>query len=184
MRFRMSVLIVSLATFTFGPVIFGQEPQPSSWEKEPADFRGVPFGVSQKEAKALLKGLSCFSKEMCTAPLDLGGEVRATNYFLFEADKLVWVAWDFSADKWDFVRDVLIERYGEPMSRKQEPIQTRAGVEYLNESLGWTGEHVVITADHYGSKVTEGGVYIALKSWYEKKNAEKEEAKKKAANAF
>lgn len=180
-RVRISAVVVALVMTS---ALRGQENAGPAWPKEPTDFRGVAFGLSQKEARALLKELSCFSKDACTASLNLGGEVHVTNYFLFEHDKLVWVGWDFPSEKWEFIRDVLVQRYGEPMTRKQEPIQTRAGVEHLNEELGWIGERVVITADRYSGKVTEGGVFIAEKAWYEKKNADTEEAKKKAATSF
>jgi hypothetical protein len=79
------VLAVSLALIS--TLAHAQKPTTEKrWEKEPSDFRGVPFGSSMKDAKATLKDLLCVGKTTCISTFTLGEKVVVTNDWLFEDD--------------------------------------------------------------------------------------------------
>lgn len=182
----MRTCIVALWLLMGSTVFADQWPTaPSQWEKEPSDFRGVKFGASMADAKEILKGseLICL-KDSCRSILRLGDKVNVTTYLRFDADRFLWVGWSFSSNDWEFVRDVLIERYGIPLERTQEPVKTRAGVELMNETLRWYGNRIFVSSNRYGSSVTESFVQIGTKEWYERQLKQDEDAKKKAVGTF
>jgi len=114
----------------------------------------------------------------------LADRVQVTTFWKFSDDKFVWVGWNFSARDFDFVRDALIERYGPPSEKAQEPVQTRAGVNYTNEILRWNGDRIYVSANRYGSSVTESFIQISTQAYQEQMLKEDEAKKKKAATSF
>lgn len=45
----------------------------------------------------------------------------------------------FTAESFPTLRDIFIQRYGQPTSTEMQPVRTTAGVEYESETLIWTG---------------------------------------------
>ena len=61
------------------------------------------------------------------------------NVFEFDADRLVRVRLTFPASWFVTLRDIFIERYGQPTATETQPVRTNAGVEYQNDVLIWSG---------------------------------------------
>jgi hypothetical protein len=156
-----------------------------TWEKQPTDFRGVPFGASIAEAKTHVKDLSCLRDgTSCRSVFSLADRVQITTFWRFTDDKFVWVGWSFPSRDFDFVRDALVERYGLPSERSEEAVQTRVGTNYTNETLRWNGDRIYISANRYGSTVTESFVQISTHAYQNQMMEQEAAKKKKAATSF
>ena len=95
----MKLMLVHLLIFLIAiAVTQGQDasiaPQTSpsfSWEKEPLDFRGVPWGSSESEVKKKLGKLHCSEFEnsrYCSGDFNISN-IKVRNFFDFHNDKLV-----------------------------------------------------------------------------------------------
>ena len=173
----LTVVILTAATnFALG------ENKP--WSKEPKYFRGVPFGASEAEALNKIPSMgNCRNNEtlgrMC---LDSGFKVGVVpfvkNTFVFYDDKLVSVNVNFKSKDYDFIKDVFIEKYGEPKEIEREKVKTEAGIEYENEILTWRGDIIEILVEKYSRNINNGIAIYSNINWLErldKINKRKEE---------
>ncbi len=165
---------------------FGSE----KWPNEPKDFRGVPFGATEKEAVAKLgvNSRNCSAnggdRRTCFVPRQTIGEVSTEEVYEFASDKLVNVIVGFHSDQFSYLRDVFVKKYGEPTKVEKTPVKTNAGAEFENEELVWIGDSKVVSLRRYSGTITDGMATIADRAWSEARMKEVEEAKKKAAKSF
>ena len=174
----ISVLILILASnFVFG------EDKP--WEK---DFRGVPFGASEKEARQKIPNLDCSNSEklgrVCHDMNFYIGNVKTFNAMSFKNDKMVTVFLSFKSENYDFIKGVFIKKYGLPTDTKNMTVKTMAGVEYENEILEWEGNKIILRLRKFGGKIDQGNAYFGDLSYMKGKIKEGEEKEKKAVTDF
>jgi len=173
----LTVVILTAATnFALG------ENKP--WSKEPKYFRGVPFGASEAEALNKIPSMgNCRNNEtlgrMCLdSGFKIGDVPFVKNTFVFYDDKLVSVNVNFKSKDYDFIKDVFIEKYGEPKEIEREKVKTEGGIEYENEILTWRGDIIEIHVEKYSRNINNGiAIYSNIK-WLErldKINKRKEE---------
>lgn len=158
------------------------------WPLEPKDFRGVPFGASIKQTEKALR-LHCSADKktkigVCLDRYFAIGPVTTMNVFEFDADRLVRVRLTFPASSFATLRDIFIERYGQPTATETQPVRTNAGVEYQNEVLIWTGAAIDARLQKYSGTVTEGEAFLVDQVWLAAQIKAAEEEKKKAATTF
>ena len=173
----LSVVILAAATnFALG------ENKP--WSKEPKYFRGVPFGASEAEALNKIPSMgNCRNNEtlgrMCLdSGFKIGDVPFVKNTFVFYDDKLVSVNVNFKSKDYDFIKDVFIEKYGEPKEIEREKVKTEAGIEYENEILTWRGDIIEIHVEKYSRNINNGIAIYSNINWLErldKINKRKEE---------
>lgn len=183
---KYTALCVAL-TVAFG-LLAEDLPTPPPWPQEPTDFRKVPFGSSPSELEATLKAASCRTLNGRFGCIYQGtiGDVSTSEIYLFDATKtkMERVLITFPSDKYSFVRDVFVERYGQPLTSKVEPYKTRGGAEFENEALAWLGEAMLVTLDRYGSNLKDGFAMVASRAAIDASDKAAEEKKKKAARSF
>jgi hypothetical protein len=156
----------------------------SVWEKEPADFRGVPFGSSEAEMNKKLGNLICADikgNRWCWGNYAIG-DTMGSNKFRFHDDKLVEVSYDFEPKDFEFVKGVFVEKYGPPTTASTAVVENRMGASFLNETLVWNGRNIYLLLEKYSSKITESTASYWLKSWMESGMKEIENKKKNAAD--
>ena len=173
----LTVVILTAATnFALG------ENKP--WPKEPKSFRGVPFGASEAEALYKIPSMgNCRNNEtlgrMCLdSGFKIGDVPFVKNTFVFYDDKLVSVNVNFKSKDYDFIKDVFIEKYGEPKEIEREKVKTEAGIEYENEILTWRGDIIEIHVEKYSRNINNGIAIYSNINWLErldKINKRKEE---------
>jgi hypothetical protein len=173
----LTVVILTAATnFALG------ENKP--WSKEPKYFRGVPFGASEAEALNKIPSMgNCRNNEtlgrMCLdSGFKIGDVPFVKNTFVFYDDKLVSVNVNFKSKDYDFIKDVFIEKYGEPIEIEREKVKTEAGIEYENEILTWRGDIIEIHVEKYSRNINNGIAIYSNINWLErldKINKRKEE---------
>ena len=155
---------------------------PAAWE-EPDNFRGVPWGMSMREAQALLESKGekpdCSSRRFCFTFRTSIGPTLARISYVFEDDKFTSALLTFAPTQYEALRTIFSDRYGPPTSIRDEELKTRMGAAYLNQISTWAGDKVVIRLRRYSSKIDEGSALIALKEALDKRREETEKAIKK-----
>lgn len=145
---------------------------PPAWPKEPKDFRGVPFGASEKDVVSALKldqAVACLEIEEQRSCIHHGtiGEVKAMELYQFEDDRLVQVHISFKAPQYESLRDLFIARYGPPAESWTEPFETVGGASATNEILEWRGETMILQMEKFGPSLHESLAVIATREWYD-----------------
>ena len=187
------------------------------WPLEPKDFRGVPFGASRDEARAILdpepsaditKNLNCpehfispdnlkllppadrasweqldRERKQCSQVRDIG-LASTTQTFEFRPERFVRVSLTFSGDRFEYLRDIFIQRYGPPTESRVEPFQTRSGSVFQNSVLTWSGDKVTAQIQRFSDTIDKGTAFIADKAWLDADTKTRADAKKKAATTF
>ena len=138
---------------------------------EPDSISGVRWGATQEDLRVQLQRagetVRCDSPELCVSRRASFGAVPVDITYLFPKDgKLEMAIVTFKAPDYRKLRAVFVERYGEPMSPREEPFG-RGCARPTNEILEWSGERVVIDLRHFASN-NEGRVTIMLKSMRER----------------
>lgn len=202
-------MVVLCAVVALGGTVVAQEPtvplEPVSmtWEKEPTGFHGLDFGMPWKDAgdavkkasrktpvardglgtaycdkdKSGSKGEFCFEKFLIgTAPVDA--------LYKFEGGGLSSVYVGFSSRDYAFLKDVLVQKYGQPTSAEEVPVKTRMGVDYTNEILEWRGGKVWCSLRKYAGSIDKGSLSLTLRSALEAGAKTREQEKAKAVDAF
>lgn len=144
------------------------------------DFKGVPFGASEKEFSTKHPSYRCkeikeeyfvtgdrhcythgLPKRSYQDPKTPGGTfagVAADIYVNFFGDRLETVSvWFFSKDFY-IVFAALSSRYGNPVDFKTRTVTNRMGAEFKNTIAIWRRGDVTLTASRYGSSLDKGQV--------------------------
>jgi hypothetical protein len=152
----------------------------SAWN-EPDSFRGVPWGVSQADALALLQKagekVSCYLPSLCnTTQVMIGPVPTQIGYGFGKENKFEMAMLSFIPGHYENMKAIFVERYGAPSSTMQQPVKNRMGATFTNEIAIWAGERVVISLSRFGSKLDESRAVISLKSAVDSGAEEKKKA--------
>jgi hypothetical protein len=146
--------------------------------KEPDDFRGVPWGATEKALRDKLgeasahgfEGCQTYSPEdrwlgnrYCLGAFPLAG-IPVDAVYSFRANRFVRVNLTFPAQDFDRLAAIFVERYGPPTSSTRERYKTKGGAEAVNEILKWSGPRIAISLERYGSRITNGSARIVTRS--------------------
>jgi hypothetical protein len=154
----------------------------AAWD-EPDNFRGVPWGTSSTEARALLESsgekTDCFGQRACVTARAKVGLAPVTITYMFDDDKFTMAMLTFAPAQYEALRAIFSDRYGPSSAIRDEQIKTRMGVAYTNQVATWAGQRVFIELRRYGNKVDQGRAVISLKEALDKRREETEKAIKK-----
>ena len=147
-------------------------PSEPAWPQEPKEFRGLSLGVStEKEVSSKLKleDFACLAIEGQRTCLHHGslGEVKVSEIYTFDEDRLVQVHISFKPPQYLLLRDLFLERYGKAGESWTEPFETVGGGDHTNEIHVWSGEKIVIQLEKFGPSTLEGTAVIATREWYD-----------------
>lgn len=102
------------------------------------------------------------------------------TYFEFTDDHFRRIRGTFSSDYFTDVKAIFLDTYGPPSSTVQEAVQTKAGTQYTQETLTWTGKNIRLYVAKYGSTIDQGLFGLAQIEDLDKASQAQEEANKKA----
>ena len=147
-------------------------PEPP-WPQEPKEFRGLSFGATEKEVASKLKldaAVMCLEIEEQRTCLHHGtlGDVKVSEIYTFEEDRLVQVHISFKPPQYLLLRDQFLERYGQAHETFTEPFETVGGGNHTNEIHVWSGDKMVIQLEKFGPSIHESIAVIATREWYDK----------------
>jgi hypothetical protein len=156
------------------------------WPNEPKEFRGVPFGSSQSAMREKFDPGRCVGRpnDVCLNHAQRIGEAATDEVYSFEADRFVDVYITFASGRYEYLRDIFVEKYGAPTDTKKTLVKTPGGAEFENERLTWFGDSVMVDIERFGRTVTKGTAHLSDRAWMERSAKEREEKKHKAAKSF
>lgn len=163
------LLVTTLVALSFA----ANAADPPAWLKEPKDFGGLPFGASEKEVASKLKldaAVACLLIEEQRSCIHHGtiGDVKVMEIYQFEDDRLVQVHISFKPPQFQSLRDLFVERYGDPTETWTEPFETVGGGSATNEILEWRGDRMILQMEKFGPSLHESLALIATRQWYDK----------------
>jgi hypothetical protein len=112
------------------------------------------------------------------------GTVSFGDRFTFYEGRFVMVTSSFDADRYPQMREVFVEKYGQPHLTQSATVQNKMGAQFAQETLHWEGPRIAITLEHYGSKVTEGEATFVTTEFRAVQNRAQEEWKKKMKDSL
>jgi hypothetical protein len=163
MRSRVPALIVSVL------LLAGNAP---AWNV-PDAFQSVPWGASMQAAKEILEKRAeserlssarprCMDDRLCITE-GFVGPVLVKSHFKFVDGKFVAGWLNFKSDRYEDIRIIFIDRYGQPTERRQEQVETKMGYKAMNETLYWFGDKVIIRLSRYAGTIEDGSGSVYLK---------------------
>ena len=140
---------------------------------EPEGFRGVPWGTLHGSVSAQIPEMNECDRGAwvdgdCHGTVRIGGVVTSV-IMLFSPSSGFEAVW-LSFDPREFVimKQIFVERYGQPTEERNEEIQTSTGARYQNTVLKWSGNKVVIQLERYGSQITASFASLQTRARYER----------------
>jgi len=91
--------------------------------------------------------------------------VRADISLMFYEDKLGMARVAFGSDGFASVIASMREKYGEPTTKKSEPITNHMGATFENQILEWKSGGATVQAEKYASRVDRSSVKVFLDSY-------------------
>lgn len=158
----------------------------TEWPQEPSNFRGVPFGATQRDARRALhlSVLDC-SGVRCSDVRFMLGHVVLRNDLFFHDGKFVQAVLNFASSDFDYLREVFIQRYGDPMTTEHRDMKRATGAERENETLEWRGSKaVVILARYAAGEPLTGYALVTERHWADELQRMAEQQQRDAARKF
>lgn len=168
-----TIMKALLATALLSLALAAHAAAASQWPGEPKEYRGLPFGTSEKEVASKLDldaAVACLAIEgqrSCIHHTTIG-EAKVVEVYQFEGDGLVQVHISFKSAAYEQVRDLFVERYGKPGETSHEPFETVGGRSAMNEFLEWRGGKLILQMEKFGPSLHESLAVIATRDWYDK----------------
>jgi len=180
----MKILLLAGSLF-LASLSYAAEP----WQ-EPEDFRGLKFGASVEEMRAVFGNKVPPSPNMSNNPRikdfflsgDKIGAAQASFILGFLDDRFFHVHIMFKSTDFSTLRTAFITRYGEPQSTRSTKLKTAMGAEYLDETLTWKGPTLMIELQKYAGKISDGRAHITKHEFNEEMIRAHRQKQKDAAN--
>jgi hypothetical protein len=184
LRRQRLVLVLLSVCWVFGQAPRAKKPAVSVWSQEPDGFRGLPFGSSRASAGSSIK--HCFTHEgkvLCAAHKDEEwiGPVSVNIGYTFIGDGLVKAFGIFESHDFEALRDIFVERYGQP-HHDNTAAKNFFGNVVLNRTLNWEGKRALVTLIKYSPSDMTGSFDVSLNRTEQAKR--EESAKRKAADSL
>ena len=142
-----------------------------AWPKEPADFKGLKFGMSLREVKQVLGSKNCTSlgsMQQCEIKTDL---LR----FLVDFDskgKLFQIRAYFAPGDFSEVEEVFVAKYGKPTYAFDRTLSNEFGASFQQNELRWRGDRMAIVLRRFRKDYDEASE--EFKGSYDLKSGELE----------
>lgn len=163
-----------------------------AWAREPAAYRGVPFGTPYADmpGRLLLTGCHPSSRDhepgrrTCEGNGFQANGVAVDDVLFFQDDLFVGASLSFDSDDYEKLRELFVLKYGEPTRLETTRISSRSGTRFDNETMNWDGRKVAVSIERYGESLEKGSATLFLLSYLEQQEKERQERLKKDADVF
>jgi hypothetical protein len=171
--------------------------------KGPNEFDGVPWGASEKDARALVwKHLDKNQRELsswqCSDDNTVDGCLRcdymgyrfAENvpaemvslYFMKGSFQSVYISWQHR--DWEFVRHTFRERFGEPTHTGAQMLQNAMGATFASESESWQWNGASLRIREYADRIDKSSATMETDAFGRAAEASHAQRLKDAAAKF
>jgi hypothetical protein len=179
--------LAAAAIFVIGAVAFTAQAF-----DEPDGFRGVPWGATEEQMRAVVSVRGCNDIEAaerwngdrsCYEKFDLAG-MPVNAVYTFRGDRFVKVTLLFASRDFERIAAIFRERYGPPTDLKEEPFTTQGGLSATNQTAMWDGPTVAIRLRRFLSRITQGSGSLSLRKEVEESTRLRNEQTKGAAKGL
>ena len=184
------------------------------WNEEPDGYRGVKWGAPLADATSVIgtgwngKTADCTcvavsktaragtcsarpesdprmipAERACVSFHDVGG-VKVRERWLFRDDRFMGVSWTFDPERFEALRDVLIDKYGLAEEVTEGDLQTRLGATVHNQTLTWAGAKATVEISRFGKTIEDGHAALVCHEYVAEQARIKEENKQAGAKSF
>ncbi|MDE1139552.1 MAG: hypothetical protein PW999_07825 [Paraburkholderia tropica] len=167
--------------------------QQAPWAQEPDGFLGIKFGQPFPDAATLpdcpkdnfnltnyAPGFLCFEGYGRTSYGNLWGLPNLgfgyTVKVMIDKGMVTSFIVETPSDNFAALAKVLTQRYGAPRSQESGRVQSKAGAEFDNTTLKWSGQRVTIDAEMRSGKVDTAQAYISDKVYWNARTQAEEKA--------
>lgn len=144
------------------------------WDQEPKSFMGIEL---QKPLNTSINGCTQSSNEICysvhkvsdstflkilQSPIKQFHSIYIKTMGALDTDPgfpVGRIEASFNTDEYNQVRDVLIQKYGEPHNEDVSKVKTVGGAEFNNYESYWYGNDVILTLDSLTTRGYDSGKY-------------------------
>lgn len=134
----------------------------TAWPQEPKEFKSVPFNASKAHAKELQPDLKC--NVTCELKVTAGDVFFIVSYS-FVNDRMVEASGYFTSRHYQALRNLFIEKYGEPHETKTLQIHNRIGSAFPMETMSWQGVDLELTMLQYTSSLNSGAFVFRTREY-------------------
>lgn len=158
------------------------KPQPKVWQQEPDSFMGLRFDQKVDQVLPLCPS-SGISPKMChDEPYNNSFRIRSGPSLGFgyglhaEAGGQGVDSFYMTANSEDYasLAQLITSKYGPPKERKADPVKTKGGAEFNNETLLWKGVKVMIFVQKYSGDINTSAVSIKTIEAFDRQTAERQ----------
>ena len=188
---KAKILIFLFAACMGSSVMAAKKPAtPAPWTQEPDSFMGMRFDQKVDVELPVCPRGTVLSKTLCHEPpytnlyTVRGGPEIGFGYSLsvFSSGSGVESFYlTTNSDNFSKLVTLFTNKYGAPTQSSSEPVKTKAGASFTNETLTWSGKKVQITIDKLAGDINTSAATISDIAATQKKAAER--AAKASSNA-
>ncbi|NWB73934.1 hypothetical protein HX805_15855 [Pseudomonas sp. G5001] len=186
------ILIFLFAACLTSSAIAAKKPStPTLWAQEPDSFMGLRFDQKVDATVPACPRGTILSKTMCHEPpytnlyTVRGGPEIGFGYSLavFASPSGVESFYlTTNSDNFSKLVTLFTNKYGTPTQILNEPVKTKAGASFTNETLTWSGKKVEITIEKLAGDINTSAATISDIAATQRKAAEREAKASSNAN--
>ena len=178
LRFALSLMLLIAHSLTWADAL---------------EFKGVPFGATEQQFLEKHPKFWCSDAQ---GPLEIVLSDRTCSLFKngtyaevpaelsvgFYTNSMAKVDVRFDAASFDFIKRMLVNKYGEPTADDAETLTTAMGGKFLNEKFKWDRKDGMILIRKYNRKITESKLSIYSTAGLAEMEKRKKEAVKQGSS--
>ncbi|KWS33162.1 hypothetical protein [Pseudomonas syringae] len=182
MKFKL-LPILAIALLASGPLNAAPAGKAKAWDREPDSFMGLRFDKKIDAALPQCPPRTVVSKTMCYEP-------PYTNLYTVKGGPEIGIGYGLSAfagglgvetfylttnsDNFSALVELFTNKYGPPTRRTSEPVKTKSGSSFSNETLFWSGKKVSIVIQKYAGDINTTAATVSDLAAAEKRSAERD----------
>lgn len=163
------------------------------WAKEPTSFLGVDLqGDVKKSVPECTDPYGYKDKTLCYVELASSYKFNGLPSLGLSYAYELWATTtdgslqgiDLSANSKDYakLKDLLVTKYGPPTTNAAGKVKTKAGAEFDNETLLWSGRKVTILLQKYSRDINTSSAFVSNNEQTDRAAAKRESEKASAAS--
>lgn len=170
MKFGTCIAVLAAVVFGGGCFAATKSSVSPKWQQEPSAFMGVK-----------LEGNLKYELKQCPAGYDLPTELcwKSTSEEFYEVwglpkvgidnlrmsvkvvdSNIQYIRLTTYDDQFPKLRDLLVQKYGNPSSTRKEIVKTAAGATFDNEKLYWQGVNITMVLSRYSGDIETSSLVI------------------------
>ncbi|WP_163830639.1 hypothetical protein [Pseudomonas viridiflava] len=175
--------LLAVVFLVSGPLHAAPASKPKAWDREPDSFMGLRFDKKIDAALPQCPAKTVISKTMCHEP-------PYTNLYTIKGGPEIGIGYGLAAfaggpgveafylttssENFPALVELFTNKYGPATQLTSEPVKTKSGSSFSNETLFWSGKKVSITIRKYAGDINTTAATVSDLAAAEKRAAERD----------